>query len=572
MARRFLIAVFTTFTLFIGASAAWAQENAWVQIESHSSLAEARARADAYGTLLPRLNGFALPSGWFTLTLGPFDEATAAATLRSLRAQGLIPRDSFVSDGRNYGAGFLTSSLGAVAPLPEVSTAPAAPAIPTVLPDETEREARASERALTGTERRDLQIALQWFGFYNAAIDGAFGPGTRRSMAAWQAAQSLEPTGILTTRQRATLLGQYAEALAVLGLESITDEVAGIRIEAPMGLVQFDRYEAPFAHYTAKDDSGVQMILISQPGDRGAMNGLYEILQTLDIIPAEGPRSKGRDDFSIRGESATLTSETRVRLRDGHIHGFILVWPPEQAGNIGRVLPNMEASLQSVGPAMDPIEGFDASQQSVDLVSGLAVRRPVKSRSGFFLDAGGRVLTTAELATGCTRLTINQLHDATVSFSDSDIAILTPTTRLAPVAVAAFAQRPARLRSPMSVAGFPFEGILGAATLTFGTLEDLKGLTGDTSRLRLALSARPGDAGGPVFDESGAVAGILLPNDSDGRVLPENVAFARTAQDLAGALIAQGIEIGTSDRSTALPPEDLTTLAADMTVLVSCWE
>jgi len=42
--------------------------------------------------------------------------------------------------------------------------------------------------------------------FYNAAIDGSFGRGTRNSMAAWQEANGYEINGILTTAQRAELL------------------------------------------------------------------------------------------------------------------------------------------------------------------------------------------------------------------------------------------------------------------------------------------------------------------------------------------------------------------------------
>lgn len=573
MARR-LLTIFLCLTLSLTVSAAVAQQSVWVQIESHPSQAEARARAQEYGTLVPNVNGFALRSGWFTLALGPFDAATAEATLRDLRSSGLVPRDSFIADGRGYGAPFWPEAgqqQVQIAPL--VLPTPQAEAPQALLqPEETLAEARAAERQLTRPERETLQVALQWFGFYTSTIDGAFGPGTRRAMQDWQTAQGLEATGVLSTAQRATLLGAYQTALATLGLEAITDTAAGISIEAPMGLVAFDRYEAPFAHYEARDGSGVRMILISQAGDQGTMDGLYEILQTLDVVPPVGPRSKARDGFTLRGESPTLTSETRVRLRDGHIHGFMLIWPPEQAANIGRVLPQMESSLRSVGPAMDPGEGYDAARQDIDLVSGLEIRRPIKSRSGFFVDRGGRVLTSAELAQGCGRLTINQLHDVQVVFADETVALLAPRETLAPVAVAAFARSPGRLRSSVSVAGFPYEGILGAATLTFGTLEDLRSLSGDEALLRLGLTAQPGDTGGPVFDETGAVTGVLLPATSANQALPADVAFARKATDLMAALLSQGLTPTMSEATTAMAPEDLTTRAADMTVLVSCWE
>ena len=88
---------------------------------------------------------------------------------------------------------------------------------PAESPDEDRQQARDSEALLTPEERKDLQTALQWFGYYPAAIDGAFGPGTRNSMSAWQEARGYEPTGILTTRQRRILLEDWRGEIAAFG-------------------------------------------------------------------------------------------------------------------------------------------------------------------------------------------------------------------------------------------------------------------------------------------------------------------------------------------------------------------
>ena len=50
-------------------------------------------------------------------------------------------------------------------------------------------------------------------------------------------------------------------------------------------------YEAPFAHYDGKD--GAQVLLISQSGDGDTLFGLYDIMQTLEIVPPEGERRDG---------------------------------------------------------------------------------------------------------------------------------------------------------------------------------------------------------------------------------------------------------------------------------------
>ncbi|MGB3556362.1 MAG: peptidoglycan-binding protein, partial [Jannaschia sp.] len=72
---------------------------------------------------------------------------------------------------------------------------------------------------------------------------------------------------------------------------------------------------------------------------------------------------------------------------------------------------------------------------------------------------------------------------------------------------------------------------------------------------------------------AGRVAGLLLPPpDADGRALPADVAFAAKAGTLADVLRSAGVEVILEDRSVAIAPEDLTTRATGMTVLVSCWE
>ena len=61
-------------------------------------------RARAYAGLFPNVEGFGLSSGWFAIVLGPYDERTARITLSRLLAQGMIPPDSFLSDGSRFTA------------------------------------------------------------------------------------------------------------------------------------------------------------------------------------------------------------------------------------------------------------------------------------------------------------------------------------------------------------------------------------------------------------------------------------------------------------------------------------
>jgi peptidoglycan hydrolase-like protein with peptidoglycan-binding domain len=543
----------------------------WVQIEAHPDRATAEARARAYDGLLEDVAGFRLSGQWHALALGPYTADEARARLRSLRAEGLVPRDSYVSDGDPYREAFWPEP-GVVR---TVAPEPAEPAGPIArnLVDETPQEARASETALDQEARKDLQRALAWFGHYAAGIDGSFGPGTRGAMTAWQREAGLPATGVLTSAQRADLMARWREGQAALGLGTIENAEAGVALTGPLGLVAFDRIEAPFVHYAPAGDSGVRLSLISQAGDAGTLAGLYEILQTLDAVPTEGPRAKRPGGFSIRGQEPGRTAQVEVRLQDGHIFGYLLSWPDAQAAAATRALAEMEGSLRSTGAPLDPEAGFDAETQSFDMVSGLELRRPLRSGSGFFVDGTGRVATAAGTVEGCGRVTIDRLHAARVAAVSGGVALLEPEGQLAPVAVASLAPGPGRLRAPVSVGGFPYGGVLGAATLTFGTLEDVRGLDGGEDVMRLSLTARSGDAGGPVFDAAGRVAGLLLPQAADpSRVLPADVSFAAKTRVLRGLLDEAGVAATVQDTAPSLAPEDLTARAAEVTVLVSCWE
>ena len=574
---------------FILAATAQAQDKVWVQIEAMPTLPDAVERARAYTSAFTNVAGFQLRSGWYAIVIGPYGVAEGAAKLGELTRENLIPQDSYIADGSDFrqqfwpnGADGSTTAPDTTAtldPAPETpDVAIAAPALippPVIVPEETKAEARRAESALPVEDRQALQTALQWFGYYASTIDGDFGPGTRNSMAAWQTDNGGDPTGVLTTVQRGTLLAGYRQAQAELGLQTVTDTAAGISITLPTALVQFDHYEPPFVHYAEKDGSGVQAILISQPGDQNSLYGLYDILQTLEIVPLSGERNRGERSFTIEAKNTKLESYSYAELSGGLIKGYILVWKPSDADRMARVLSAMKASFKSSGDtALDPGLAPMADADRAGLLSGLEVRRPRFSRSGFFIDPTGTVLTTAEAVKDCGRITVERDKDATVVLTDpaTGLAVLRPNVRLSPPAIAEFQTTPERIGAEITVSGYSYEDTLPAPVLTYGTLEALQGLNGEPGVKRLAMDTRPGDAGGPVMDATGSVLGMLLPRATDPKqVLPVGVAFAATSAAIASQLAAQSIIATPSARSGALAPEDLSKLATGMTVLVSCW-
>lgn len=547
-------------------------QQVWVQIEAHPTRTEAEGSAGNYARELSPLQGYQLNSGWYALAIGPLSPAEAPTVLRQLRVTRQIPGDSYLVDGSNFRGQFWPPDGFATAETAPVEVASAAPL---VAGEETPAEARQSEALLTREERMELQSALGWEGYYNSAIDGAIGPGTRNAMSDWQIASGYEPTGVLTSAQRGELVGAYRAVLASIGMVPHDDPVAGIAIDLPLGMVAMDHYEPPFVHLAEKDNSGVRALLISQAGGHDTLAALYDVLQTLEIVPLDGDRNLYRNSFDITGENNRILTAIHVEIAGDDIKGYGLIWPA--GGDLEKrklVLSRMAESFHPIIGTVLPDDYGAVSRQSVDLLSGLAIRRPEFSRSGFYVSADGSLVTAADGTASCDRLTLGE-DDIPLRVEATDLAnglaLLKPQATLSPIGLAGIAAEMPRIGSDVAVSGYSFGRRLSEPSLTFGTLADIAGLNAEPDLRRLELPANPGDEGGPVMDASGAVLGLLLPASAGARVLPDGVHMALGAERLAAFLADHGIDPQPADARASYPPEDLAILAANMTVLVSCW-
>ena len=565
-----------------------AQEGSFfVQIAARPTLREGEEEARRFAARVAGVNGFAAPGGWYVVALGPYSRREADDRLGRLRAEGRIPGDSFIVDGgrlrsRFYPVGAdrtepdsaidVVEPAGDEEPLIDFEGAAALLGGESSAVTDSAAEARASEALLSAAERDELQVALAASGFYDGPIDGDFGRGTRSAMAAWQAARGMDPTGILTTAQRASLLLEFNAVFDGLGLRVVRDEEAGIDLEMPTAVVAFEAHETPFARY---EPTGAvpeaRVILLSQEGGRNELAALYEIMQTLAIVPPDGPRERSADGFDIEGRNGTIVSRTHAVHRDGRIKGFTLVWPAGDT-RFERLSRRMRDSFDPSPPAvLGDRHATRPEEQDIDLLAGLDLRRPDLSRSGFFVDTSGRVLTTAEIGADCRKIRLDDSYEALVAWTDGPVTLLEPTAPLAPSVIASFAEGPLRLGEEIALGGYPCGGLLGRASVTFGRLADLRGLGGEAGFDRYDITSEAMEAGGPVVGPDGAVAGMLLPAP-DGRVLPPGVAQGVDAATLREALRRHDLEpAAVADDGPTLAAEDLVRLASGMSVQVGCY-
>ena len=567
----------------------------WIQLETRLHLEASLDRIEIYARDLDNVNGFEIDGGWFGVAIGPYDPEQADAALQKFRAEGVIPRTSFTTSGSSYGERFYPRPRTAQAatqtdarpnPAPQTE-APAADQEPSAVPDGTAEvtlpeppislaeqlaQAKATERAMTEGEKKYLQRALAWAGFYESAIDGLYGPGTRAAMTRWQSANGYQETGVLTAEQRAEAIADYQFLLAGLGFEEVVDAQAGIALRLPSALLAPVSYKPPFATYAAKGTGLAQVILISQRGDRARLAALYEVMQTLSILPETGPRNLAKSSFTIEAYDDRLHTTGFATLQGGDIKGVIFVWPRGDAARRARVEEEIFTSFTSFAGALGeaPILGTDLKPQ--ETLGGLTIRQPSFTQSGVFISSAGHILTAAQDFSECTSLLLQDGLPLRIAAQNAELAVLVPTQGASPASVGRFETERPDAPQYVALGGYSYGGKLGAPSVTMGQLQALTDLTGRAGIARLEIDSLPGDIGGPIYDQYGSVIGVLLPPPPQGsRQLPENVQFMTNWPLISETLIAAEAAASTDTKTVKLEPVDLANLAQNTVGLIACW-
>ncbi len=576
--------------LIAGASAA--QDMHWIQIEAQPSLLEAETRARIYAQEFPDTQAHSIGSGWYAITLGPLPEDKADLRMSQLRARAAIPRDSFLATGANYRQRIypIGSTPAAVTPAQTVeaevvqeeatqvsvvetaesaASEQASPEQSIYVPDETLSVARASEGLLSREEKMDLQLYLQWAGYYNSTIDASFGRGTRRSMAAWQTDNGHEDTGVLTTAQREQLRAQYFAIFNGLGLETHRDLEAGISIDLPKEVVAFDAYAAPLAHFKSQDASSpAQIFLISAAGNRGDLAAIYRVLPTLSIVPMNIEKSLNKDRFVITGAGTSTRAFITASHKGGEIKGFGLIWPNQNEEQFDRLVAHMRKSFETFSGTLDPSLSVAINDPETEF--GVAIRKPAFVKSAVFVSDQGHAMTDTSNLEQCSSLTISGTYDAEIiARSETGAGLLSPKSDFNPISYAKLGNA-VRKGDKTFLSSYPYGGRLGLASVTRATVIETTDLSGNAEKFRLDLLAEPGDFGGAVLDQSGNLTGILVSQDDTGRVLPNNVNFAAATDALTSMMQSAGLRLRTG-KTDRLDDVALIATAQNILTPIECW-
>lgn len=224
------------------------------------------------------------------------------------------------------------------------------------------------------------------------------------------------------------------------------------------------------------------------------------------------------------------------------------------------------------------------------MVPSAKVEKPKKpkgdgSGSGFVVSADNYILTNHHVAGDCKEV-FADLKPAEVVTSDevNDLALL--KVRGASIlgegpaagSFAVFRASP-RLRKgeDVIVAGYPLPGLLSSEMkITTGSLNALSGLNNDRRKFQISAGVQPGNSGGPAFDRSGHVIGVVSSRISDRYVVgvtgqvPQNVNFAISLGMVRSFLEAEDVDFLTEASDKSLPSTEIAEQAQGFTIRILC--
>jgi len=169
--------------------------------------------------------------------------------------------------------------------------------------------------------------------------------------------------------------------------------------------------------------------------------------------------------------------------------------------------------------------------------------KPVKSGTGFFINAGGQVMTAAHVVHDCPVIEVKadgKAIPATLAASSLllDLAVVdtgAPAAHIVPLRAGTSFE----LGEAVTNVGFPLEGVLAASpNVTRGNVSSRAALAGSLGQFQFSAPVQPGSSGGPVVSDAGELLGVTVGTLSltgliQKGVLPQNVNFALDARHAA---------------------------------------
>lgn len=201
-----------------------------------------------------------------------------------------------------------------------------------------------------------------------------------------------------------------------------------------------------------------------------------------------------------------------------------------------------------------------------------------KFGSGFVVSNQGHILTNNHVVAGCKTLVTRDGKPLQVLSrnASSDLALL--QADFAPSAVAVFRTGPApKLGDSVVAFGFPLPGLLSSdGNVSSGILSATSGLQNDVRFVQISAPVQPGNSGGPLFDSSGHVIGVVVAKLDAVKVaqvtgdVPQNVNFAVHWAEVRAFLDDAGVPYRKELSQHATTTRSIAAAATQVAVAIEC--
>lgn len=209
---------------------------------------------------------------------------------------------------------------------------------------------------------------------------------------------------------------------------------------------------------------------------------------------------------------------------------------------------------------------------------------PVKlsSGSGIVVNDEGYALTNVHVINGCKSIVVKPFNASPVAVTvealdpKNDLALLKAATAYGEPAAFRALSSPPRLGEGIGVIGYPLPGILSTEPkATFGQVNSVAGMGNDYTLLQISAPVQGGNSGGPVFDESGHVIGVVVSQVSAAAIsrignVPQNINFAIRGEIAQIFMQAHGIRFHTGESHKVLATEAIAAAGQESTLQVIC--
>ena len=206
-----------------------------------------------------------------------------------------------------------------------------------------------------------------------------------------------------------------------------------------------------------------------------------------------------------------------------------------------------------------------------------------KSGTGFVVSASGHIVTNNHVISGCADIKGNLTGEAAITLrvvssdANNDLALLQAPSTTAFKDFARIRDRSIRSGDSVVAIGFPYHGMLTSDfTVTTGIVSSLSGMRNDTRFLQISAPVQPGNSGGPLFDATGQIVGVVTGKVDALRIavatgnIPENINFAIKTGVLRDFLDNSVVPYQTAEPKGELKTTDIAANARPYTMLISC--